>query len=138
VDMRVTLYDGTYHEVDSSDMAFQEAGRAGFRQLFAQASPVLLEPYMSLEVVTPEEFMGPVTSSICQRRGRIESMEEKGGQKIISGMVPLGEMFGYANTLRSLSQGRAVFTMHFEHYEAVPFAIAEQIVKKRREEKKIR
>jgi len=138
VDMRVTLYDGSYHEVDSNDFAFQEAGRAGFKELFSKASPELLEPIMSVEVVSPEEFMGAVSGSICQRRGRIETMENKGGQKVISGMVPLAEMFGYANSLRSLTQGRASFTMHFEHYEAVPFALAEQIVEKRRKENKIR
>ena len=138
VDMRVSLYDGSYHEVDSNDFAFQEAGRAGFKEMFVKANPVLLEPIMSVEVVTPEEFMGSVSGSICQRRGRIETMENKGGQKLISGMVPLSEMFGYANSLRSMTQGRASFTMHFEHYEAVPFSIAEQIVKKRREENKVR
>ena len=93
---------------------------------------------MSIEVVTPEDYMGPVTSSVCQRRGRIESMDSRGDSKIVRGMVPLGEMFGYANTLRTLTQGRASFSMHFEHYEAVPFALAEDIVKKRREEKKVR
>ena len=93
---------------------------------------------MSIEVVTPEEFMGPATSSICQRRGRIESMERKGEQQIIHGMVPLAEMFGYSNALRTLTQGRANFSMHFEHYEAVPDALATTIVEKRRLEKKIR
>ena len=109
-----------------------------FKELFLKSGPELLEPVMSVEAVTPEEFMGPVSGTICQRRGRIETMETKGEQKIISGMVPLSEMFGYANTLRSLSQGRANFSMHFEHYEAVPFALTEQIIKKRREENKIR
>ncbi len=137
VDMRVTLVDGSYHEVDSNDFAFQEAGRAGFKQLFLQSSPELLEPVMSLEVETPEEFTGSVTSSICQRRGRIESMESQGDQSIVRGMVPLSEMFGYSNALRTVTQGRATFTMHFEHYEAVPYLIAEQIIKKRREEKKV-
>ena len=138
VDMRVTLYDGSYHDVDSSDIAFKEAARIGFKELFLRGHPELLEPVMSLEVVTPEEFMGPVTSSICQRRGRIESMERKGDTQIIEGMVPLGEMFGYANALRTLTQGRATFTMHFEHYEAVPDALADEIVKKRRAENKVR
>jgi elongation factor G len=137
VDMRVVLLDGSYHEVDSSDFAFQAAGRAGFKELFAQSRPELLEPVMSIEVTTPEEFMGPVSSSICQRRGRIESMDEQRGAKIIRGMVPLSEMFGYANALRTLTQGRATFSMHFEHYEAVPYGIAEEIVRKRREQKKI-
>ena len=92
---------------------------------------------MSVEVVTPEEFMGGVTGSICQRRGRVETMEDKAGMKVVSGMVPLSEMFGYANSLRSLTQGRASFSMHFEHYEAVPFSIAEEIVKKRKEQNKV-
>jgi elongation factor G len=138
VDMRVTLLDGSYHDVDSSDFAFQAAGRAGFRELFLKSNPELLEPVMAVEVTTPEDFMGPVTSSVCQRRGRIESMGEQGGNKLVAGMVPLSEMFGYANDLRTLTQGRASFSMHFEHYEAVPFALAEQIVKKRRDENKIR
>jgi elongation factor G len=137
VDMRVVLLDGSYHEVDSSDFAFQAAARAGFRKLFMQGNPELLEPYMSIEVTTPEDFMGPVSSSICQRRGRIESMDEQAGGKIVRGMVPLSEMFGYSNALRTLTQGRASFSMHFEHYEAVPFSIAEDIVKKRIEQKKV-
>lgn len=138
VDMRVELVDGSYHDVDSSDFAFQEAGRAGFKELFMKSNPQLLEPVMSVEAVTPEEFMGPVSSSVCQRRGRIESMETVKGSKLVRGMVPLSEMFGYSNTLRTLTQGRASFSMHFEHYEAVPFALAEQIVKKRHEENKVR
>ena len=93
---------------------------------------------MSVEVATPEEYMGAVTGSICQRRGRIETMEDKGASKIVCGVVPLSEMFGYATSLRSLSQGRADFTMQFEHYEAVPFFLTEQIIKTRRAENKIR
>ncbi len=138
VDMRVELIDGSYHDVDSSDFAFQEAGRAGFKELFLKSNPELLEPVMSVEAVTPEDYMGPVSSSVCQRRGRIESMDSIRGNKVVRGMVPLSEMFGYSNTLRTLTQGRASFSMHFEHYEAVPFAIAEEIVKKRREEDKVR
>lgn len=138
VDMRVTLFDGSYHDVDSSDFAFQEAGRAGFKELFLKASPIILEPVMSVEVNTPEEYMGGATGSVCQRRGRIETMEEKGAQKLIRGMVPLGEMFGYATALRSMSQGRAGFTMQFEHYESVPFFLTEQIIKARRAANKIR
>jgi elongation factor G len=138
VDMRVELVDGSYHDVDSSDFAFQEAGRAGFKELFMKTHPELLEPVMSVEAVTPEDYMGPVSSSICQRRGRIESMETLKGNKLVRGMVPLAEMFGYSNQLRTLTQGRASFSMHFEHYEAVPFALAEQIVKKRHEDKKVR
>ena len=92
---------------------------------------------MSVEAVTPEEFMGAVTGSICQRRGRVETMEDKGHQKVITGMVPLGEMFGYATALRSLTQGRASFSMQFEHYEAVPFFLTEEIIKARRKAGKI-
>ena len=137
VDMRVSLTDGSYHDVDSSDFAFQEAGRAGFKELFLRSAPQLLEPVMSLEVETPEDYMGPVTSSVCQRRGRIESMEAARNMKVVRGMVPLSEMFGYSNSLRTVTQGRATFSMHFEHYEAVPAGLAEAIVKKRREEKKV-
>ncbi len=138
VDMRVTLYDGSYHDVDSSDIAFQEAARMAFKELFLKGRPKLIEPVMSVEVASPEEFMGPVTSSICQRRGRIESMENKGETHIVNGMVPLSEMFGYANALRTLTQGRASFSMNFEHYEAVPPALAEEIVKKRKAANKVR
>ena len=138
VDMTVTLTDGSYHEVDSSDFAFQIAGRQAFKELFMKGNPQLLEPIMSIEITTPEEFMGPCNSTIAQRRGRIESMDERGGMKIVKGMVPLSEMFGYSNTIRSLTQGRASFSMHFEHYEAVPFSIAEEVVKKRRDEGKIK
>ena len=138
VDMRVTVFDGSSHDVDSSDFAFQEAARVCFRELFMQSRPELLEPVMSVEVTVPEEFMGGAAGTICQRRGRIESMDEKGGLKVVRGMVPLSEMFGYSNAIRTLSQGRGTFTMHFEHYEAVPFSLAEEIVKKRRDEKKVR
>jgi len=138
VDTKVRLIDGSYHDVDSSDFAFQIAGRQGFKALMMQGQPELLEPVMSIEITTPEEYMGPVNGTICQRRGRIESMDERGGMKIVKGHVPLSEMFGYSNTIRSLTQGRASFSMTFEHYEAVPFSIAEEVVKKRREEGKVR
>jgi len=138
VDMKVTLTDGSYHDVDSSDFAFQIAGRQGFKELFMRGNPQLLEPIMSIEITTPDEFMGACNGTIAQRRGRIESMDERGGMKIVKGMVPLSEMFGYSNTIRSLTQGRASFSMTFEHYEAVPFSIAEEVVNKRREEGKIR
>ena len=137
VDMRVILLDGSYHEVDSNEFAFKEAARSCFRQLFLQAHPELLEPVMSVEVTTPEDFMGAVAGSICQRRGRIESMDDQAGSKIIRSLVPLGDMFGYSNIVRTISQGRASFTMHFEHYETVPFSLAEEIIRKRREAKKI-
>lgn len=138
VDMRVNLVDGSYHDVDSSDFAFQIAGRQGFKELFLKGNPQLLEPIMSIEITTPEEYMGPVNGTVCQRRGRIDSMDDRGGMKIVKGHVPLSEMFGYSNTIRSLTQGRASFSMTFEHYEAVPFSIAEEVVKKRRAEGKVR
>jgi elongation factor G len=138
VDMKATLTDGSYHDVDSSDFAFQIAGRQGFKELFMKGNPQLLEPIMSIEITTPDEFMGACNGTIAQRRGRIESMDERGGMKIVKGMVPLSEMFGYSNTLRSLTQGRASFSMTFEHYEAVPINIAEEVIKKRREEGKIK
>jgi elongation factor G len=138
VDMQVTVLDGSSHEVDSSEFAFTEAARVCFRTLFMKGHPELLEPVMSVEVVAPEDYMGAVTGSVCQRRGRIESMDEQGEMKIVRGLVPLSEMFGYSNVIRTLSQGRGSFTMHFEHYEAVPFSIAETIIAKRREQNKIR
>jgi elongation factor G len=115
VDMRVTLFDGSYHEVDSNEFA-----------------------WMSLEVVSPEDYMGNVTGMVFQRRGRIESMDQQGDCKVVRALAPLSEMFGFAGTLRSATQGRGTFTMHFEHYEAVPFAIAEEVIKRRRAENKIR
>jgi len=138
VDMKVTVFDGSSHEVDSSEFAFIEAGRVCFRNLFMKAQPELLEPVMSVEVTSPEEYMGGVTGSICSRRGRIESMDELHGQKVVRGMVPLSEMFGYSNDLRTMTSGRGNFSMHFERYEAVPFSISEDIIKKRREQNKIR
>jgi len=138
VDMMVTLLDGSYHEVDSNEHAFIEAARMCFRKLFVESRPQLLEPVMSVEVTAPDEYMGAVSGSICQRRGRIDSMDEQGGAKVIRGMVPLSEMFGYSSAVRTLSQGRGNFTMHFEHYEAVPMSLAEEIVRKRREQNKIR
>jgi elongation factor G len=138
VDIRVTLFDGSFHEVDSSDAAFQEAGRAGFCELFKKAEPELIEPIMALEVTSPEDFLGAITGAICQRRGRIESMEMQGVNRIIQASAPLSEMFGFANVIRTVSQGRANYIMHFDHYETVPFALAEEIVKKRKEQGKVR
>ncbi len=138
VDMLVTLIDGSYHDVDSSDFAFQEAGRACFKELFLKSAPQILEPVMGVEVTCPEDYMGPVTGSVCSRRGRIDSMETKGGDKMIRGFVPLNDMFGYSNSVRSLTQGRGSFTMQFERYEAVPFGIAEEIIEKQRAANKIR
>jgi elongation factor G len=138
VDMKVTVYDGSSHDVDSSEFAFIEAARVCFRKLFLQGQPELLEPVMSVEVTCPEEYMGGVTGSICSRRGRIESMDDQHGQKIVRGMVPLSEMFGYSNDLRTMTSGRGNFSMQFERYEAVPFAIAEEVIKKRQEQNKIK
>ncbi len=138
VDMKVSLYDGTYHDVDSSEFAFQEAGRQCFKKLMILGHPELLEPVMSVEVTAPEDYLGAVTGSICQRRGRIEQMQDKAGMKIVTAMVPLSEMFGYSNTVRTLTQGRGSFTMQFERYEAVPFIVTEQIIERRRAANKIR
>jgi len=138
VDVKVTVYDGSYHEVDSNEFAFVECARVCFRNLFLKGDPELLEPIMDVEVTVPEDYMGAATGSICQRRGRVEGMEDKGGVKLVRGFVPLGEMFGYSSAIRTATQGRGSFTMHFEHYEAVPFELAESIMEKRRKENKIR
>lgn len=130
VDVKVTLVDGSYHEVDSSEMAFKIAGSIGFKEGAAKAGPVLLEPVMRLEVTTPEEFLGDVMGDINARRGRIEGMEHRGNTQVIRGFVPLGEMFGYATDLRSMTQGRAQYSMHFGQYEQVPASLAEEIKEK--------
>ena len=127
VDVRVTLHDGSYHEVDSSEIAFHIAAKMAVKDGLAKASPVLIEPIMSLEDVAPEEFMGEVIGNINGRRGRIVGIEARGDARVISAKVPLGEMFQYATDLRSMSQGRATYTMQFSHYEPVPSAIGEQI-----------
>jgi elongation factor G len=127
VDLRVELVDGAYHEVDSSALAFEIATRAGFREGVAKAGPQLLEPVMRVEVVTPEDYMGDIIGDLNSRRGQITGMEPRGNGQVINAMVPLATMFGYVNTLRSLSQGRAQFTMHFDHYEPVPQMVAEEI-----------
>ncbi len=127
-DVKVTLYDGSYHEVDSSEMAFKIAASMGVKQAVQKAKPVLLEPVMSVEVVVPEEYMGDVIGDLNSRRGRIEGMELRGTSQIIKSMVPLAEMFGYATDLRSRTQGRGSFTMHFGRYEEVPAAISAEIV----------
>jgi len=130
VDMAVTLYDGAYHDVDSSVMAFEIASRAAFREGVGKAKPILLEPVMSVEVVTPEEYMGDIIGDLNSRRGNISGMEPRANAQVINAMVPLATMFGYVNTLRSLSQGRAQFTMTFDHYEPVPQMVAEEIKEK--------
>lgn len=130
VDIGVTVYDGSYHEVDSSEMAFKIAGSMGFKSGAAKADPVLLEPYMKVEVTVPEEYMGDVIGDLNSRRGRIEGMEARNGAQIISAFVPLSEMFGYATDLRSKTQGRGNHSMEVDHYEEVPKNIAEAIVAK--------
>jgi elongation factor G len=130
VDLKVTLYDGSYHEVDSSEMAFKIAGSMAFKEACQKASPVLLEPIMEVEVVTPEEFMGDVIGNLSSRRGKVLGMQGRGSAQVIEAKVPLKEMFGYATDLRSMTQGRATYTMQFSHYEAAPQTISEEITAK--------
>ena len=130
VDVKVTIFDGSYHDVDSSEAAFKIAGSMGFKAGAAKANPVLLEPVFAVEVVTPEEYMGDIIGDINSRRGMMQGMEDEAGAKVIRCEVPLAEMFGYATTVRSLSQGRATYTMQFEKYMEVPGHVAEAIVKK--------
>ena len=130
VDVRVTCYDGSYHDVDSSEMAFKIAGSMGFKEGAAKAKPVLLEPIMDVEVVLPEEYLGEVMGDLNSRRGRVAGMEARGGAQVVSAQVPLSSMFGYSTDLRSATQGRATYTMTFDHYEQVPKAIAEEIISK--------
>jgi elongation factor G len=129
-DVKVILYDGSYHEVDSSEMAFKIAGSMAVKEGGRKAHPVLLEPIMSIEVVVPEDYMGEVISDLNSRRGRVEGMELRGTSQIIKAMVPLSAMFGYATDLRSRTQGRGSFTMHFGRYEEVPASIGEEIISK--------
>lgn len=129
-DVRVILYDGKYHEVDSSEMAFEFAGSIGFKEGARRADPYILEPIMSVEVETPEEYMGAVMGDLNSRRGRIEGMSERSGAQVITAKVPLAEMFGYSTDLRSMTQGRASYTMEFSHYEEVPRNVAEEIIEK--------
>jgi elongation factor G len=131
VDLLVRLVDGSYHEVDSSERAFQIAASMGFKEAARLARPVLLEPVMALEVVTPEEFVGEVMGEINSRRGRITGLESRGSIQTVKAQVPLATMFGYATVLRSATQGRATFTMQFDHYEPVSAALAEEILGRR-------
>jgi len=133
VDVKVTLNDGSAHEVDSSEMAFRSCARAGFREACKRAGLELLEPVMSVEVTASEDHTGAVTASLCGRRGRIMEMETRGTSSIVRALVPLAGMFGYSSELRNLTSGRGEFTMHFERYESVPYALAEEIVEARRE-----
>jgi len=138
VDVKVTLLDGSYHEVDSSEMAFKIAGSMGFKDAFLKAEPILLEPYMSLEVATPEEYVNSVVGYICSRRGKILNMDTKAKQKVISAEAPLAEMFGYATAFRSLSSGRANSSMEFKNYMQVPKEVTEKILAERKEKKDTR
>jgi elongation factor G len=134
VDVKVTLVDGQYHDVDSSEMAFKIAGQAAFRKAAEMAKPVIMEPIMGVEVVTPEEYMGDVMGDLSSRRGRIEGMEARGNTQVVRAQIPLSEMFGYSTDLRSRTQGRATYTMQFNSYQQVPEAIASDIVKRARGE----
>ena len=127
IDFKATLYDGNYHDVDSSVLAFEIASRAAFREGMSKADPKLLEPMMKVEVVTPEEYMGDVIGDLNSRRGQVQEMNTRGNANVINAMVPLANMFGYVNNLRSLSQGRASYSMQFDHYEQVPTAVAEEV-----------
>jgi elongation factor G len=130
VDIKVTLFDGSYHDVDSSEMAFKIAGSMGFKEGATKADPVLLEPIMKVEIVTPEDYLGTVTGDLNRRRGILQGTEDSPAGKIIRAEVPLSEMFGYATDLRSATQGRATYTMEFSKYNQVPPNIAEGIISK--------
>ena len=130
IDFKVCLTDGAYHDVDSSVMAFEIASRAAFKEGMAKASPVLLEPVMAVEVVTPEEYMGDIIGDLNSRRGQVNGMDQRGNARVVEASVPLANMFGYVNTLRSMSQGRAQYTMQFDHYEPVPQAVADEVKSK--------
>jgi elongation factor G len=127
-DVRVVLYDGSYHDVDSSEMAFKIAGSMAFQDAAKKAKPVLLEPIMRVEVVVPKDYLGDVMGDLASRRGRIQSQEDRGGTQIINARVPLSEMFGYATDLRSRTQGRATYSMHFDRYEQAPSNVSEEVV----------
>ncbi|MGH3849182.1 MAG: elongation factor G, partial [Pseudonocardiaceae bacterium] len=128
VDVRVTLIHGSYHDVDSSEMAFKIAGSLAVKKAARQAAPVLLEPIMAVEVVTPDDYMGDVIGDLSSRRGRIEGMDQRGSSQVIRAQVPLAEMFGYATDVRSRTQGRATYTMQFHSYQEVPESISREIV----------
>ena len=134
VDVRVTLTDGAYHEVDSSELAFKIAGSMAFKKAAGQADPVLLEPVMAVEVRTPDDYMGDVIGDLNSRRGQIQAMEERSGIRVVKALVPLSEMFGYVGDLRSKTQGRANYSMQFDSYAEVPKNVAEEIIKKTRGE----
>ena len=131
VDVRATLVDGKFHDTDSSEIAFKIAGSLALTEAAKRAKPILLEPIFSVEVTVPEEYMGDVIGDLNRRRGRIDGMEERGNAKVVRGTAPLSEMFGYVGDLRSMTQGRATYTMQFERYEEVPPSIAEKVVESR-------
>jgi elongation factor G len=130
-DLKVTVYDGSYHDVDSSEMAFKLAASMGLREGCRKANPIILEPMMKVEVETPEDYMGDVIGDIAKRRGQVSGMDDRAGNKIVDAFVPLSEMFGYSTDLRSMSQGRATYSMEFDHYEEVPQNVAKEIIEKR-------
>ncbi|PSL29648.1 translation elongation factor 2 (EF-2/EF-G) [Planomicrobium soli] len=130
IDIKARLFDGSYHDVDSNEMAFKVAASMALKNAISKVNPVILEPIMRVEVVIPEEYLGDIMGDITSRRGRVEGMEARGNAQVVRAMVPLAEMFGYATSLRSNTQGRGVFSMHFDHYEEVPKSISEEIIKK--------
>lgn len=130
VDVKVKIYDGSYHDVDSDEISFKVAGSIGFKEGARKAKPILLEPTMSVEVVTPEEYLGDVMGDLNSRRGRIEGFTARKDAQVIKAIVPLSEMFGYATVLRSMTQGRAIYSMQFSHYSEVPKSLAEEIAEK--------
>ncbi|MFQ7322291.1 MAG: elongation factor G, partial [Lactobacillus delbrueckii] len=131
IDVKAKLYDGSYHEVDSSEAAFKVAASLALKNAASKAGAVILEPIMKVQVIAPEEYLGDVMGSITARRGQMEGMEDRAGAKVINAMVPLSEMFGYATTLRSSTQGRGTFTMVMDHYSPCPKSIQAEIIKKR-------
>ena len=134
VDVKVTLLDGAYHDVDSSELAFKIAGSMAFKDAANRAKPALLEPMMAVEVTTPEDFMGDVIGALNSRRGQVQAMEERSGARVVKALVPLSEMFGYVGDLRSRTQGRASYSMQFDSYAQVPQAVATEIIAKARGE----
>jgi len=132
VDIKVTLYDGSFHEVDSSEAAFKIAGSMAFQDGVKRSNPVILEPIMKIQIIMPEDYLGDITGDLSAKRGRIDSMEDRMGIKVVNAMVPLSELFGYATKLRSMTQGRGSFTMEFDHYDQVPGNIAQEIIEGKR------
>jgi elongation factor G len=131
IDIKATLIDGSYHDVDSNEMAFKIAGSMALKEGVRKANPAILEPIMDVEVVTPDEYLGDVMGDLNSRRGKIGGMTQRAGAQVIGASVPLAEMFGYSTTLRSLSQGRAVYSMQFSHYSGVPKSKADEIIEGR-------